>query len=733
MSGTGSLTKQGAGTLTLTGANTYSGGTTVSAGTLQGSVTAVRGNITNNAAVVFNQPTSATYSGVMTGSGSLTKQGAGTLTLSGANTYSGGTTVSAGALQGTTTSLQGNIANNANVTFNQTTTGTHSGNISGTGSLTKSGSGTVTLSGTNSYSGGTTVSAGTLQGNSDSLQGNIVDNATLRFNQTTDGTYAGNISGSGQLSKQGAGRLNLTGNVSVAGQTTVSAGNLAVNGALSGPVQVQAAGTLSGNGSVGAVVNQGTIAPGNSIGTLTVNGNYQQAASGTYQVEVNSAGQSDLLAVSGTAALAGAVDVVAEPGSYVAGTSFTILTAGGVSGQFSVLNYNFLNMQPMLVYESNLVRIVLVRPPTHFAAIADTFNQRSVGTELDALNPLATGQMAFTIDQLVALSPAGQRIGLDQLSGELHATAATVALDNTGYLLQLVSDRIRLGPLPEDGCGDGRSESRWRTWFLGVGQGGLLHSDGNAGLVNYTFAATTLGVETTLDEGLRAGVWLAYGPAAANRNGDRLDLDTGYAGLYGVRQIGPSYLMGTVSYWHGDFSTRRHIAFGDVAEAPRASYGGDGLAAYLEQGYAFDFGDWSVRPLIGLQYMNLAQSGYHEHGGGELDLIGPGRSLDSLRSVCGARLVRSLGPASACTLLELRARWTHEFFDQAPGITQLFDAPGATPFNIRGLTPSQDALLLGAGLRVPVSQRADVFFGYDANLATRQTAHGGNVGFQVVW
>ena len=69
--------------------------------------------------------------------------------------------------------------------------------MSGTGSLTKSGAGTLILTGNNTYAGGTTVSAGTLQGDTTSLQGNILNNANVTFNQTTDGTYAGKMSGSG--------------------------------------------------------------------------------------------------------------------------------------------------------------------------------------------------------------------------------------------------------------------------------------------------------------------------------------------------------------------------------------------------------------------------------------------------------------------------------------------------------------------------------------------------------
>ncbi|MCF8533674.1 MAG: autotransporter-associated beta strand repeat-containing protein [Reyranella sp.] len=235
LSGDGALNKIGGGVLTLSGSNSYSGGTTVSAGALQGNTASLQGAITNNASVVFDQGTAGTYAGNMSGSGSLTKSGAGVLTLSGSNSYAGGTTVSAGALQGNAVSLQGTITNNASVVFDQGTAGTYAGNMSGSGSLTKSGAGVLTLSGSNSYSGGTTVSAGALQGNTASLQGAITNNASVVFDQGTAGTYAGNMSGSGSLTKIGAGVLTLSGSNSYSGGTIVSDGILRLGSATALP------------------------------------------------------------------------------------------------------------------------------------------------------------------------------------------------------------------------------------------------------------------------------------------------------------------------------------------------------------------------------------------------------------------------------------------------------------------------------------------------------------------
>ncbi|MFY2845786.1 autotransporter-associated beta strand repeat-containing protein, partial [Achromobacter ruhlandii] len=98
-----SLTKQGSGTLTLTGAGTYTGGTTIAAGTLRigdGGVSgSVTGDILNHATLVFDRADAAAHAGVIAGEGSVTKRGAGTLTLTGNNVYTGRTFIEAGTLR----------------------------------------------------------------------------------------------------------------------------------------------------------------------------------------------------------------------------------------------------------------------------------------------------------------------------------------------------------------------------------------------------------------------------------------------------------------------------------------------------------------------------------------------------------------------------------------------------------------------------------------------------------
>jgi autotransporter-associated beta strand protein len=192
VSGVNGIIKQGSSTLTLSGNNTYSGATTISAGTLAVSGTGQLGggnysqSIANSGNFIYASTSNQTLSGVISGTGALTKNAASTLTLSGANTYTGTTTISAGTLTISGTgqlgggSYAGAIANSGNFIYASTANQTLSGIISGTGALTKNGTGTLTLTAANTYTGGTTVSAGTLKlGNRTNASASVAGTTTL--------------------------------------------------------------------------------------------------------------------------------------------------------------------------------------------------------------------------------------------------------------------------------------------------------------------------------------------------------------------------------------------------------------------------------------------------------------------------------------------------------------------------------------------------------------------------
>ncbi|WP_200755222.1 autotransporter-associated beta strand repeat-containing protein, partial [Salmonella enterica] len=143
--------------------------------------------------------TGGDFDNAISGSGQVVKSGDKTLTLSGINSYTGGTTISGGTLVASNVDALGSGDVTDNATLELNTGGDFDNAIGGTGSVVKSGDKTLTLSGANSYTGGTTISGGTLvASNVEALgSGDVTDNATLELN--TGGDFANNIGGSGQV------------------------------------------------------------------------------------------------------------------------------------------------------------------------------------------------------------------------------------------------------------------------------------------------------------------------------------------------------------------------------------------------------------------------------------------------------------------------------------------------------------------------------------------------------
>ncbi|MBE0621831.1 MAG: autotransporter-associated beta strand repeat-containing protein [Burkholderiales bacterium] len=773
MSGTGALTKAGTGTVTLTGANTYAGGTTVSAGTLAGTTTSLQGAIANNATVSFDQTTNGTYAGEMSGTGALTKAGAGTVTLSGANSYAGGTTVSAGTLAGTTTSLQGAIVNNATVTFDQTADGSYAGVMSGTGALTKAGTGTVTLSGANTYAGGTTVSAGTLAGTTTSLQGAIVNNAAVAFDQVADGTYAGVMSGSGTLAKSGAGILTLSGTNTYTGATAVNAGTLAVNGSIDSPVTVNSGGVLGGSGTINNTVTTasgGVFAPGNSIGTITVNGSLAFSAGSIYRVEVDAAGNADRINVTGTPGTAtidgGTVDVQAGAGTYQANTQYTILdAAGGVTGTFADVTSNLAFLTPALAYDANSVTLALARNDLSFASAAATPNQEAVATVLQTASAGATGDLATVVNTVTGLSAPQAQAAFDSIGGaslialrragtafaggfgqqlnrRLGLVASSDAARQTasfGSPLQLAANDWFADAPPvyaQAGAGAASGSSGPQDgrglWLRAYGADNRTDGDANAAGDTLRSGGITLGADTEVRRGLVLGVAATTGTSHLSFDGIS---DSGRSrgnalGVYASYVAGPWTYKGIAgTAWNANHMDR-NVMVGAIARSATSDFDSRSQSLYAEATYDIQQTGFMLQPLAALSYVRTRTEGYTETGAGALNLQVAAQTTESTRTLLGAKTVHQLGRLK----LEPRLLWAHEFGNvNAPMSASLAGAPAAGSFQVSGVALKRDSVILGFGASGELRKGIDLYADIQSETNSRQHNLALFVGLRGVW
>ncbi|ELO9183475.1 autotransporter-associated beta strand repeat-containing protein [Salmonella enterica] len=348
--GTGSVVKSGDDTLTLSGANSYTGGTTISGGTLVATnVEALgTGDITDNATLELNA--GGDFTNNIGGTGSVVKSGDKTLTLSGTNTYRGGTLISDGTLVASNVEAlgTGNVTDNA--TLELSTGGDFANNIGGTGSVVKSGDKTLTLSGANSYTGGTTISGGTLvASNVEALgSGDITDNATLELN--TGGDFDNAISGSGQVVKSGDKTLTLSGANSYSGATTISGGTLIathVNALGTGAIDNRASLLLDASGQF-TVTDLTTESGGNTeigAGSTLQATTLTQKSDSTLTINLNSNTADPVIHAASQVSLAGTLDITgvgdvldSDPASTDDLDTFTLIASDKtIAGDFEKL------------------------------------------------------------------------------------------------------------------------------------------------------------------------------------------------------------------------------------------------------------------------------------------------------------------------------------------------------------------------------------------------------------
>ena len=379
LAGAVAVIKSDPGTVVLTAANSYSGGTTVNAGTLQlgdgGTAGSVTGDVVNHGQLTVFRSNAMTLAGAISGAGGFRQSGPGTTTLTGANTYAGTTTIAAGVLQvgngGTTGTLGlGGVINDAVLTFKRGDTLMSSNDISGTGTVNQSGAGTTILTGANSYAGPTTITAGALQigsgGTTGTLGPGAVNNAgSLIFNRADALTVANAITGAGTIVQAGPGATTLSGLVS-AGSTDIRSGTLIVTGTLASPTLLTGGGArLGGTGTITGAVTiaaGGMLAPGTSPGTLTVGAltmlagaiaDYELATPG-----VAGGGINDLVNVTGDLTIAATLNVT-DIGGFGLGT-YRLMNYGGTfvnnGVAFGVMPLGFLYaLQTSVAAQVNLV------------------------------------------------------------------------------------------------------------------------------------------------------------------------------------------------------------------------------------------------------------------------------------------------------------------------------------------------------------------------------------------
>ncbi len=594
--------------------------------------------------------------------------------------------------------------------------------LTGDDGLTKTGAGTLVLNGVNSYSGGTTVSAGTLQGNATSFgAGAISNNATLVFDQGTDAAFGNGINGSGMMVKQGAGVLTLNGTNGMTGATYVNAGRLHVLGTLgSSAVTVRSGATLSGTGTVGstALETGARIAPGASIGTIEIAGDYSQATGSVYEVELNSGGQSDLIHATGTATLAAGAGiniVKLDAARYVLGTRYTILTADmGRTGTYTSVTgatavSHFIGVVPS--YDANHVYLDVARIRS-FSEVALTPNQLAAATGSDA-----SGNGALYTALAYLPDAASAQYAFDQISGELHASVRGATLEDSRFVREAMVNRTT-GPVV---AGKG-------LFFHAYGSWGSFDGDGNAEKVNRDIGGFFIGAEMANEDGLVVGALAGYGEADIKVSGRASKADTSdvHLGAYaGYKAFGFDFRGGLAYMWR-DVKSKREPSFTGFSDELRAKYDSNLFQIFAEASYNIPVGSLSLDPFFQLAYVKLEGGSFSEEGG-TAALQGLGADEDNYWiSQLGSRVNFGLGTGGLN--LSGSLGWRHVSGDDRRTPVNLgFDAGPAV--TVWGAPVAKDAAAIGLAVGGSIGTNMFVDVGYSGQVGDGTSDHGVRASF----
>ncbi len=589
-------------------------------------------------------------------------------------------------------------------------------NITGTGGLTKHGSGTLVLAGNSSYSGGTEVKAGTL-GVSGAIKGAVT---------VAEGAFFFN---GGQVTAIGDSRVMSYGHLANEGRIrsdVMNSGELVNRGRIVG--DVTNSGRLSGDGRIkGSLVSSGTVAPGNSIGRMEVEGPVTFETGSVFDIEIAADGRSDRLAASGPVTLNDVTLAVSvDDPSAIGLQSFSILTSdSGIKGSVGSLGDPFGSTLPFLDLavskDAGVLNLASVRSDVPFTSVAETPNQTAVAAALDSLP--AEGAL---MDALVSLDGTTAPDAFSLLSGEIYGSAQTVLQTQSLFLRDAISGRQRQATTPDKAGGGPESGPQTApllagleatVWMQGYGAWGSTDGTANTSRLSRSVGGVVIGVDAKPHEDITLGLAGGYSRSSfdvdalsSSGNSDNYDL-----AAYAAGNLGSVTLRAGAAYaWHR-VSVTRSARVSSYSETLNSDYDARTVQAFGEIGYGAELQHLFIEPFANIAYVNLQTDGFTEEGGAAA-LRGSDNTQANSFTTLGLRAASDLPLGDGRFLAEGSLGWQHSFGDLTPEAELAFASGGST-FSVSGAPLARDSAVVGATLGYRAAENLIFGLSYAGQLA----------------
>jgi len=505
-------------------------------------------------------------------------------------------------------------------------------------------------------------------------------------------------------------------------------GRFSVDGGLAGQTRVYADGMLGGSGSLtGNVTSNGVVAPGHSVGHLTIDGDYAQTVNAALVIEIGDQ-EADRLTVTGSADLAGSL--VVQPDGYASGGHYTFLEAGDLAGQFN-------RLQSVAVLDAGLIEtpsgnLALEITRNSYASLA-TPPSLGLATNLDRVRAAATGDFGDLLDQLdLAADDDILNADLAAMTPRIHSFAGAAALADSQSRL---SDLRRHLGRPTSSAGEAQKTAHRMTAWIDLPAGYTRYHSGSAyPAATEKLYGLMLGIERETPGGITAGLAVAvtendYRFRDTDDDGESQS-QQGY--LYGrwrnPQRWGSFQLDAAIGIGRTELTAQRAIEF--AGRKAHSEHDGRVYSATMRGRLSLPLDNWRFSPALGVSYVRLAEEGFRETGADSADLEIRSRQGDSLQSLLGFDMEHPLTVAGVEMNPALQIEWRHEFEESGASLhSKLRD--GDEYFTSPGRDLADDSLLLGTTLRTEFSASTYAAFSYGLLLQSGNNGAGHSLALQL--